>query len=464
MFQLLLAIGLVTVSIFIHELGHFLVARWRGLVVPRFSLFGIGSPIISRKWRGVEYCVCWLPIGAYVMVPQLTAMDDFEGETPENARNLPPADYLSKVLVAIAGPAANILLALALACVVWFAGMQVPSEFNRTEIGEVAREIRTSDGRLVPGPAAAAGLRLGDTIRRIDDVPVYNFQDIVTRVILGSQIDAEGRRISTLTIERNGATLTQTVFPELVGTERLRTIGISPRSDLVVDQVNPGSSAAEAGLKPGDRVLAVDGQTLSRRDELREYFQKKHEQPSLLLLNRGGTELSVSLKPRVQEIDGQKLWLIGVVWRIEMTTIHPTPLAQIGGASRQVYNTLASLFNRHSDIGVRHMSGLVGIVDNLQQAASFGLIPALAFLIAINVSLALANLLPIPVLDGGHIVFATLAKLRGRPIDAALMRNVFTVCFIALVALIIYVSAYDIRRAIQSRSDVLPEPVVTPAK
>jgi len=233
---------------------------------------------------------------------------------------------------------------------------------------------------------------------------------------------------------------------------------------LVVDQVNPGSSAAEAGLKPGDRVLAVDGQTLSRRDELREYFQKKHEQPSLLLLNRGGTELSVSLKPRVQEIDGQKLWLIGVVWRIEMTTIHPTPLAQIGGASRQVYNTLASLFNRHSDIGVRHMSGLVGIVDNLQQAASFGLIPALAFLIAINVSLALANLLPIPVLDGGHIVFATLAKLRGRPIDAALMRNVFTVCFIALVALIIYVSAYDIRRAIQSRSDVLPEPVVTPAK
>ena len=71
MLQLLLAIGLVTLSIFVHELGHFLAARWRGMAVPRFSIFGIGKPIVSWKWRGVEYCICWLPIGAYVMVPQL---------------------------------------------------------------------------------------------------------------------------------------------------------------------------------------------------------------------------------------------------------------------------------------------------------------------------------------------------------------------------------------------------------
>src|SRR3982751_17433 len=137
MLPLLLAIGLVTLSIFVHELGHFLVARWRKMVVPRFSVFGIGKPIISRTWRGVEYCVCWLPIGAYVMVPQLSDLGEIEGDVPEAARNLPPADYLSKVLVAIAGPAANILFCLLLGTVVWIVGVNVPAEFNRTEIGDI---------------------------------------------------------------------------------------------------------------------------------------------------------------------------------------------------------------------------------------------------------------------------------------------------------------------------------------
>lgn len=462
MLPLLLAIGLVTLSIFVHELGHFLVARWRGLVVPRFSLFGIGKPIFAWKWKGVEFCVCWLPIGAYVMIPQLTAMDDFEGETPEEARNLPPADYLSKLLVALAGPAANILFALALGCVVWSVGMQVPTEFNRTEIGDVSREIRTSDGRSVISPAAAAGLRTGDTIRQIDGNQVSNFQDIISNIILGSKVDPQGRRVATITFERDGVTLTQSVFPELVGTEGLRAIGIAPRSDLIVDKVSADSAAAQAGLLPSDRILAVDGRALSRRDELREHFQKKHDEPSQLLLSREGRELTVLLKPRTQIIDGESLWLIGVTWRIETVTIHPTPLDQIGGAVGQVYHTLTSLLNRHSDIGVRHMSGLVGIVDNLQQVASFGLIPALAFLITINVSLALCNLLPIPVLDGGHVVFATLAKLRGRPLSPALMIKTFSACFFILIGLIIYISFHDIRRAIQSRSEISAEPA--PAK
>src|SRR5690349_6205297 len=102
MSSLLLAIGLVTFSIFVHELGHFLVARWRGLVVPRFSIFGIGKPIVRWKWRGVEFCICLLPIGAYVMVPQLSDLGEIEGEVPPEAANLPPAPYLSKVLVAVA--------------------------------------------------------------------------------------------------------------------------------------------------------------------------------------------------------------------------------------------------------------------------------------------------------------------------------------------------------------------------
>lgn len=467
MSYLFLAIGLITFSIFIHELGHFLAARWRKMVVPRFSIFGIGPSIFSWKWRGVEYCICWLPIGAYVMVPQLSDLGSFEGEVPPEAANLPPADYLSKVIVAVAGPAANVLLALALACAVWFVGVNVPAEFNRTEIGEIATEIRTTDGKTVPGPAAQAGLRLGDVIKAVDGKPVANFQEVVTAIILGSQVSPDGHRLTTLTYERDGQTHTATLYPQLVSTEGLRSIAIGPRSDLFIDRVASDSPAAHAGLLPGDRILAVEGKLLARRDELREHFQTKHDQPSTLTVRRDGKEITTSLQPRLQTIEGQTAYLIGVTWRLETVTVHPSPFAQIGESARQAYQIIASLLNRKSDIGVRHMSGIVGIVDNLQQVASVGFIPALAFLISINVSLAIFNLLPIPVLDGGHVIFATLARLRGKPLNPVWMQNTVAACFILLIGLILYVSYNDVRRLIQTHADERPAataPAAAPAK
>ena len=253
------------------------------------------------------------------------------------------------------------------------------------------------------------------------------------------------------------------MFPELTGNEGMRTIGIAPRSDLIVDKVASDSAAAKAGMLPGDRIVAVDGKPLSRRDELREHFQKKNTEPSRVAFKRDGAEMTASLQPIKQTIEGQSLYLIGVTWRIEIIRVHPTPPAQIGDSIRQVYQTLSSLLNRKSDIGVRHMSGIVGIVDNLQQVAAAGLIPALAFLIAINVSLAIFNLLPIPVLDGGHVFFATLAKLRGRPLNPAAMQNTVAACFVLLIGLVVYVSYNDIRRAIQYRRDDRP-PASAPAK
>ncbi|MDP3071344.1 MAG: RIP metalloprotease RseP [Opitutaceae bacterium] len=463
MLQLLLAIGLVTLSIFVHELGHFLVARWRGMVVPRFSIFGLGKPIFSWHWRGVEYCVCWLPIGAYVMVPQLSDLGDFEGEVPEGTKNLPPAGYVSKVLVAGAGPAANILFALLLGCIVWVAGVRVPAEFNRTDIGEVSREMRTSDGKTVPGPAALAGLQAGDVVLKVDDKPVASYQDIFTTIVLGAETNANGQRVTRITFSREGATRTVEVIPALVGPEGLRSIGIGPRTNLVVDKVSPNSAAEAAGLLVGDRIVSVDGRPLVRREELREHFQRKNAVPSHLAIIRSGAQTSATIQPVKQTIEGQSLFLIGVTWRIETEVVHPTPFAQIGEAIHQVYQTLSSLVNRKSDIGVRHMSGIVGIVDNLQQVATVGLVPAFAFLIAINVSLAIFNLLPIPVLDGGHIFFATLAKLRGRPLKPAFMQNAVAACFFMLIGLIVYVTYNDIRRAIQSRSDERPA-AVAPAK
>lgn len=450
MTQILLGLFFVTLSIFVHELGHFLVARWRGLVVPRFSIFGIGKPLVTWKWRGVEYCICLLPIGAYVMVPQLSTLGDLEGELPPELANLPPANWTSKVLVAVAGPAANFLLALALACVVWVVGVRLPVEYSRTEVGEVATQIETTDHRQVPGPAAAAGLQAGDVIRRIDGKAVSDYADVMNAIIFGAHVSADGRRVMTITYERDGRETTVDVYPALTGTEGIRDIGIGPRSNLLVDRVAPDSAAAVAGIVAGDRIVAVDGKPLSRREELREHFQKNNSEPSQLTLRRGDQNVVVSLQPRQQTIDGQKLFLIGVTWRIESVLVHRNPIAQITEAVQQMYKTIASLLNYNSDIRLSHMQSIVGMVDNLQQAASAGIVPTLMLLVLINVALATFNLLPIPILDGGHVVIATITKLRGRPINTVWMQNAVAACFLMLITLFVYVSYHDIRRAIQS--------------
>ncbi len=468
MSQTLIAIFLVTFSIFVHELGHFLVARWRGLVVPRFSLFGLGKPIVSWKWHGVEYCICWLPIGAYVMIPQLSdvQMGEFEGEVPEEARKLPPGSYLSKVLVALAGPFANLVLAFVLACAVWQMGVRVPAEFNRTEIGEIAQTIENSEGRKVAGPAAAAGLQAGDIISQIDGKPVSTFQDIAVAIAFGDNVAPDGRRVAHLTLERNGATITRDVFPELVGTDGIRNIGIGPKinANLQIEKVNPGSPAEKAGLLPGDRFVALNGKPLEARTELSEYFQKNPQEMATLTYKRGDTVLTTRLQPRLDKINGQEVYLIGVVWRFETVLIKKSPLAQFQEAYAQMYQIATSLFNRRSDIGVRHMSGIVGIVDNLQQVASAGVASTLAFLVLINISLATLNLLPIPVLDGGHILFATLAKIRGRPLNPVLMQNAVAACFVMLLGLIVYVSYHDIRRVVENHLDNSPPAAAKPAQ
>lgn len=464
MAQYFFAILLVTCSIFVHELGHFVVARWRKLYVPRFSIFGIGKPILSWKWRGVEYCICMLPIGAYVMVPQLADLGDFEGELPADAPSpLPPADYRSKVLVAVAGPLANILFALVLACVVWVVGVQIPLKFNNTEIGYVEPEMKNSAGKTVPGPAAAAGLQRGDIIRQIDGNPVSNYQEVLEAVVFGAQVAPDGRRVANITFERDGVTMTRQVFPELIGRDGLRTIGVEAYSDLIVEKVRDDSPAAKAGLQSGDRFISVDGRQLTRTGELIEHFQKKNAEPSTLVFRRGETLITTTLQPRLETIEGQTLYRVGINWRNEMVVVHPTPLTQIKDAGRQIYRTFTSVVNRRSDIGVRHMSGFFGMIEGLQQAATAGIGPMLGLLLAINLSLAVFNLLPIPVLDGGHIAIATLTRLRGRPPNPILMQKTVAACFVMLVGLIAYVTFHDIRRTVLDHMDFNP-PSATPAK
>jgi RIP metalloprotease RseP len=246
-------------SIFVHELGHFLAARRRGVHVDRFSI-GFGPKIFSWKGKdGVEYRLSWLPLGGYVSLPQLADMRGIEGETEADLKRLAPISYSTKIIVFGAGATFNLIFAFLLACIIWVAGQPTSSDQATTRIGYIVPTLALADGTEVPSPASVAGLRLGDTVRAIDGRPIADWQELMQTLVTSAGRTADGRRTSTFSIERDGQLQDVVIHPLLSGDEQVRRVGIAPAYELVVYSVEEGSVAAQIGLQPQDRLLTLDG-------------------------------------------------------------------------------------------------------------------------------------------------------------------------------------------------------------
>ncbi len=231
-------------SIFVHELGHFIAARRRGLRVERFSI-GFGPAIWSHRGRdGVEYRLAWIHFGGYVLLPQLADMAPIEGKSEVAAADLPAVDYLSKMIVFAGGATFNILFAFCLACVISVVGQPASNLFETTRIGYVEPALPLQDGTSVPSPAAVAGLRPGDVIRAIDGQTVKDWNNLKEVLATSAGRDARGRPRATFSILRDGRALDVTVFPVLEREDQYRQVGIAPACPAVVYQVVPGSPAA----------------------------------------------------------------------------------------------------------------------------------------------------------------------------------------------------------------------------
>lgn len=430
-------------SIFVHELGHFLAARRRGVHVERFSI-GFGPAIFSWRGRdGVEYRVSWIPLGGYVLLPQLADLGPIEGQSAVDVEKLPPVSYATRMIVFVAGAFFNILFAFALATIIWLIGQPESNETATTRIGYVSATLELPDGRRVPSPAAEAGLKIGDVIRSIDGNAVSNWRDIQYLIGLGSGKTSDGQREALFAIERGSQMLDISVHPKLVGEEKDRRVGIAPGYELIVQQITPSTHGAQAGFMPGDQILSLDGVPILSASTYFELLETSAKHPVTVQIKRSSTVVTLTIPARPETKSGSNLGLI-LTTGFKMT--HPTPLGQITEHITMTFRTLWSLINPHSDIGLSKVSGPVGIVRIFHSAAEAGIRISLIFAILVNVNLAVFNLLPIPVLDGGQMLFATIGRLRGRSLPANFIIAAQSTFGILLITMVLYVSFFDVRR------------------
>ena len=436
-------------SIFVHELGHFLAARRRGVHVSRFSI-GFGPKMFGWEGTdGVEYRVSWLPLGGYVALPQLADMPAIEGEGEMDTRQLPPVSYSTRMLVFVAGATFNLIFAFLLATVIWLVGQPTTSDQATTRIGYVVNDLENAAGERVPSPAKEAGLRIGDTIREIDGSQVDDWQDLLQTLVTSAGRTEEGRRYNVFTIERDGELQDITIYPQLAGDEEIRKVGIIAAYELIVHAVEPESAGAQLGLQSGDRLLAMDDTRILNIQTYADHLAAYQNREIAVHILRGDENLVLTLPARP---DVEQPADLGLNLTTDSKLVYPTPFKQFGDHVGMTFRTLGSLINPQSDIGISKLSGPVGIIRVFHMAAQADIRLVLWFTILVNINLAIFNLLPIPVLDGGHMLFATISRLRGRALPANFIMTTQSVFMMLLLTMILYVSFFDVRRLVRDNT------------
>ncbi|EDY83890.1 RIP metalloprotease RseP [Verrucomicrobiia bacterium DG1235] len=442
-------------SIFVHELGHFLAAKWRGLHIERFSI-GFGPKIISWTRGGVDYRLSWLPLGGYVALPQLADMRGIEGDSSIDTKAMPPISYTDKVVVAVAGAVFNIIFAFLLASILYFTGRPISEDRSSVEVGFLSDNLANAAGELVPAPAKSAGMQIGDHILSIDGTPVKDWDDIHQGIALSSGKTDQGDRSIIFVVERDGQELTLPVRPIISEDMKLRQVGLRPGYTVIVTALYPNSPAINAGIKPGDTLVSLDGNPVRSVAFYTDYLKDKAGQDVPITFEHEGQRISSTITPEdvVVWSDGRTETLTGIAgFDTNRGLLYQTPLEQMKEVAITTYTNLRALLHRNSDIGISHMSGPAGIIRVIYSAAQYDMLSTLWIVVFINVSLAFFNLLPIPVLDGGHIVFATINKLRGKSMNPNVIASLQGSFMILLFGMMLYVTFFDISRWISDTSE-----------
>ncbi len=429
--------------IFVHELGHFLAARWRGLKIDKFQVW-FGKPIWSKTVNGVQYGLGWIPAGGFVALPQLAPMDAIEGER-ESDEPLPPISPMDKIIVAVAGPIFSLLLALALGLAVW--GLGKPIDIvHATQIGYIEKG----------SPAEKAGFQLGDNILEVNGKKMIGFMgglDCITENIVLSKGDT-----INFTVQREGETQPRTITSvfEIKDTawyqrRGLRQVGLTFVNPAIIDEFIDNSPAAKAQLLKGDQITTIDGVPVWSTRQISQHIENKNYAEVTLGIKRGAATLDVKVTPTKPLPPNDKTPMLGISWNMDGVfdkhIVNPNPIKQCTDSVKMMVATISALVSPKSNIGVDQLSGPISIAQakfNLLKTDADGWRRLLAFLVLINVNLAIFNMLPFPVLDGGHTTLALMEMAAGKPVKTRLLEYVQSACALLLISLFLYITSKDV--------------------
>lgn len=417
MLTLLAFVVTLGLLIVVHEYGHYQVARWCGVKVLRFSV-GFGRPLFTRTNKeGTEFVVAAFPLGGYVrMLDEREApVDAKEQELAFNRQKL----WKRSAIVA-AGPAANLLLAIVLYWVLFMSGVT---------------DMKPILGEITPGsPAAQASLKPGETISKINGKKINSWQDVhwalLDHALKGDVVEIEARAGDhEVHLHRLDMRLLQSDdFDE----DMLHKIGVSPAKPVIparIGEVLPDGAAQQAGLKVGDVVLAINQVPVTGWENFVQRVRENARKKLSLEIERAGQKQTIALTPSAEQEGEKTVGRIGAAYRVSpgemaqyLTEIRYPPLQALGKAMDKTWRTsvlslkmMGSMIS--GAVSWKGVSGPVTIASMAGQSATLGWKAFVAFLALISVSLGVLNLLPVPVLDGGHLMYHTIEFFKGSPVS-----------------------------------------------
>ncbi|HLH07405.1 MAG TPA: RIP metalloprotease RseP [Terriglobales bacterium] len=430
------AVALVLgVMILVHEFGHYAAAKLFGVRVEVFSI-GFGKRLLGFKKGDTDYRIAAIPLGGYVKM---------SGENFSEEHSGAPYEFMShprwqRLIIAFAGPFMNIVLAIGLLTGVFMVRYEHPVYLDKPAvIGWV----------LENSPAAKAGFEPGDRIVRIGSLTNPTWEDVLPKVWLSSNQPLQ------VTIERNGQTLQKTIVPEPTGPDQIPTPGWLPDEPNVVTALDSSVDAAEkAGIKVGDTVVAVNGQPVKSVQAMIRVLQENKTKPAAVTVVRSGKQQTFTVTPQLSKLpDGEERYRIGIV--SQPMHIDKLPFAKAFSKSLDenrknsvlILELVEKMIQRK--VSVKQMSGPIGIAQASGDAArQQGWTPLLALMSAISLNLAIFNLFPIPILDGGMILMLLVESVRRRDISLAVKERIYQVAYVLLILFAVMVIYNDLTKAI----------------
>lgn len=416
-------IVILSILIVVHELGHFTAAKFLRIKVLTFSL-GFGPKLLGKKWKGTDFLISLIPFGGYVKMA---------GDEPKEGKEYTKYEFLGRpvpqrLLVVISGPLANLVLGF----ILFFGAYSIYGlkTFPGNEIGEIKENT----------PAYEAGLKEGDKILEIDEIPFKHWD------FFYEKISKEG--IHNLRILRNNDTLCVTIQ-----VEKNEEIGISPKIQPIVGKVMPGTPAASIGLTEGDVILSINDVVIHKWRDIVKII-REHPKDTLMIKWRRGNEVFekyiVPISYKIHEDEEEKtvgrigIMALTLTYRPKIGEVFILAIEKTVSSTYLIFQVLYKLLTR--EVSVKTIGGPVMIGKLVGETTYFGMFSLLILIGLISVNLFVINIIPFPVLDGGHILFYTIEGLRKKPLSPKIQTIIQQIGFGILILLMIAITFLDLSR------------------